>query len=200
MVYIVFLLFLLITIYTVIKKYWLVSTYIVGIYTIMMLFATLLAKYNSYYVQYSYTCYLSSILFGILMLFYFIPYFKTSPIIEHDGSEEFIKRFSMAGYVVSIVIIIGMVLLFPTVMQSLTTGLGVIRRAMYLDETTDISYGLLGNLGQRILSKFGWLGYTNLLLFFLFNDLHQEEVLFESTSCCVFIGTGLAWDIKWWKN
>lgn len=164
MIYITFAIMLVLLIYTLYKNKWLVSTYLIGVYTFSLFFSIRLID-----LKYIYADYYSlggSIVFIILLLLYFYPYMRKKPMIIHNSSDEFLERFLRIGYLFSIILILGMILLAPYVFSSISYGLANIREMMYTSGSVEKTYGLFGHIGHSTLRWLGWLGYINMIMFF----------------------------------
>lgn len=180
MIYVTFAIFLLLLFRTIIKKYWIVSSYLVAVYAVMMFFAIRLSMTDySYYPYSNHDSILIGGLWAILMLCCFSPFLKQKPQIVFDESDEFLNKFFTIGSVLSVIIIIGMIFLAPYVFKTAAYGFVNARSAMYLGESVITSYSLTGHIGHSILRWFGWLGYLNLIFFFYSLVYIRRNFLFK---------------------
>ncbi|HCJ07756.1 MAG TPA: hypothetical protein DHV96_05165 [Lachnospiraceae bacterium] len=180
MIYITFGVFLLLLLRSVFRKYWFVSSYLVAVYAVMMFFAIRLSLTSySYYPYSSHDSLLIGGLLTLLLVSCILPFFREKPVIIHDESEEFLNKFFTIGSILSVVLIIGMILLAPYVVQTAAYGLVNARAAMYLGESVITSYSLTGHIGHSILRWFGWLGYLNLIFFFYSLIYIRRNILFK---------------------
>lgn len=169
MVYVVFMIFIIALIYSIVKRSWLIGTYLIGVYSVSLFFAVKLARASSIDPTYNNTGFqyiVAPILFTVLILMCISPYLRKAPRIIKNNDTEFVHRLCVVGYTVSIFIILGMVLLTPYVLDSFAHGLVDIRRNMIMGDAFIQTYSISGHIGHSILRWTGWLGYINMLFLF----------------------------------
>lgn len=195
MVYIVFIVFLIMLIFTIYRKYWLVATYLVGIYTFMLFFAAKIARTGNLMTQSStgFDYVGPSILFMVLLITCLTPYFKEPPSIIKNNSNECVHRLCVIGYSVSILLVVGMVLLAPYIINSFSYGLAEVRREMYMGENIAANFTIAGHIGHSILRWLGWLGYINVIIFFYMTAYIRGKallklLLFISSFAAIWLG------------
>lgn len=191
MIYFVFAVLALLLLYLMVKKYWLVSTYLVAVYTFMMFFAIRLHHTDN--AVFSRDSIFIGSIFLIVLLVCLRRFITLKPQIEYHTTDEFVMDFCMVGTVISLILIIGMVFLAPYVFKAIAFGLVNARTAMYEGDSYITSYNLLGHIGHSILRWFGWLGYVNLIMCFyaivaIPRKLFLKLILFISSFGSIWIG------------
>jgi oligosaccharide repeat unit polymerase len=163
MVYIVFCYFIFLFFYTK-KKYTRIAIFLVAVYTFSILFSIIL--YNSD-IDYRYTSLSASIVFCVTLLFYFIPFFKKDLKIDSTYDANFLKRFTIIGYCLSIILIIGCLFLLTKIQEAMAYGLVELRQdTVYKGEEVLMNYSLIEHIGHSILRWLGGLSYSALIMFF----------------------------------
>jgi len=146
------------------QKKWVAYTYIVSVYLLSLLGSLLMCISEP--VIFSVITLFPSMLFCVLLWGTFSPFSQKEPILVVDNSDTFIKRFTTAGYVISLGLFIACLLLFTRVRDAFAYGLVDIREDMYKGVETFTGSTILEHIGHSALRWLGGLVYPLLLMFF----------------------------------
>ncbi|WP_159730216.1 O-antigen polymerase [Sphingobacterium sp. 18053] len=191
MIYVVFCYFVILFFIARAKQFK-IASYLIGVYTFSIFFSIIL--YNSQSnLEYQYANLVSSIVFCVLLLFYFIPFFKKNIIIEPNSNTVFLRRFILVGRCLSIILIIGCIFLVTKIKEALAFGLVDTRIAMYKDESVFTSYNVIEHIGHSLLKWLGGLCYTVLIMFFYAYSFIKKErtlkvLLLISSLSAIYLG------------
>lgn len=108
--------------------------------------------------------FLSSLIFVITILFYFLPYLKKTPQIGGMMNRASIKRFSFVGYGIVIVLLTGDALLTSKILDVAATGFAETRIQGYIEN--NMTFTMTEHIGHSILRWFSGLSYLLIIMFF----------------------------------
>ncbi|MEA4821015.1 MAG: O-antigen polymerase, partial [Erysipelotrichales bacterium] len=190
MVYLVFTFFVILFIIAR-SKYWKISSYLIAVYAFSVFFSIFL--YNSSDPYYRHTSFIASIVFCVSLFLYFSPYFRKELFIESNNNSRFIRRFSIVGYIISITLLIGCILLFSKIMEVASFGLVEARHLAYTEDETLTSFTTLQHIGHSDLRWLSGLSYTMLIMFFYAMSFIKGKVflkvlLFLSSLSATYLG------------
>ncbi|HHX70995.1 MAG TPA: oligosaccharide repeat unit polymerase [Gallicola sp.] len=176
MVYIVFCYFIVLVLFSKYRKYKLAS-YLIAVYTFSLFFSILLVNTDNN-PNYRYTSLFASLIYCVVLLFYFVPFFKSNRAIKANTSKLFISHFSLIGYFLSGILLLGCVLILSKIQEAIAYGLVDIRVAMNKDEIVFGYYNTFEHIGHSILRWLHRLSYPILILFFYaFVFIEKKHIL-----------------------
>lgn len=163
MQYVVLTYLILLLLYTILKKYWKASSYLIGVYacSVFLSFFLLKDKPNDYYVSF-----IPSIIFCLMLTVYFFPFFRRSPFLVQDSSLEFTKKFTFIGYFFGGLLILSMIFLYTRISDVFAWGLAETRQAMYRGEDVFRAYTIFEHLGHSCIKWLGGVCYTLMIMLF----------------------------------
>lgn len=176
MIYVVFCFFVILFFISRAKKYK-IASYLIAVYTFSLLFSIIL--YNSTSdSQYKFANLVPSVVFCIFLMFYFIPFFKRDITIVQTNNVVFLRRFSIVGKILSLILLIGCLCLLTKIREAFAYGLVDTRVAMYSDENIFTSYTPIEHIGHSILRWLSGLCYTVLIMFFYaYSFINKQRLL-----------------------
>ncbi len=167
MIYISLAIFIIFLIRSIYRKQWPVSTYVLSVYVIMLIFASILSTINNVKHEFYFNdSMIAGGLFTALIIMCILPYCKKTPHLKFEKTKEANQKIILIGSALSIMLIMGMVFLSPYVLKAISFGLANTREVMYSGGSIINEYNTIGHIGHSILRWFGWLGYINLVFFF----------------------------------
>lgn len=159
------------------KNGWKACTYLTAVYTLSLLFSIKLVSADLYYYQSSV---LGSIAYTILIFAFFKPFARNLNTINGFSSKLQEIRFCKIAYVLSAVVILGMLLILPIVLDVLKNGLGDIRSMMYKDGSSSYMIKATGitRIGAIIVGWFNGFSYVFLgMFFYAFTFIERKRLL-----------------------
>ena len=179
MVYLVLAIFILLMLYSW-KKFWGVSTYLIGVYALSVIMSIRLLSVD---YQYSNTeiSVIGSMVFVVLLLLYFFPYMRKTPNIVYNLNDQQIKRFTTIGYSLSLLVIFGMILMATKIREVMSLDYLYVRSTMYMEGSDAIvsNYTRIEQIGSIILGYFSGLSYVFLIMFFYAVAFIPRKILFK---------------------
>ncbi|MDU2205017.1 MAG: O-antigen polymerase [Thomasclavelia ramosa] len=191
MILLVLVFFIALTVVQVLKKKWNISIYLLLIYTLSILFSIFLSNISPKYMN-MYPKLIPSILFCIFIYLCIKPFFIHEPTIEGFKDKKVEKKFILVGYVVSALLIIGIILVLPKIRYTFSYGIGNVREDMFKG-LFDFSESGATMIGTRILLWLGNLCYPIIIMFFyslafLKRNFILKMMLFISSFAEIILG------------
>lgn len=164
MMYIVLLFFIVATVLCY-KKYWGVSTYLIGVYLLAMIFSIKLYWSDPFF---RFASFIGSIVYVLELMLYFKPYMRVTPMIAPISNPIIEKRFCNVGYALGGLLILGMILMAPKIKEVAAYGFGDARSSMYREgaDSYITAYSGTERIGSIILGWLGGMSYVLLMMFF----------------------------------
>lgn len=162
--YYVFIFFLLIILYALLRKMWMAGIYIVAMYALSAFGSIFLLQEDSSFKE---PTLFPTILYCSLLFITFLPFLRKRPGIYGFRSNLEQKRFLIAGYALSIPVIIAMIYILPKIFTVVDYGLVETRTAIYHgDSVAAEEQGIIGKIFYLFLGYFGGLWYIYIIWFF----------------------------------
>lgn len=164
MEYLVLCFFVILIVYAILHKLWGAGIFIVVMYALSAFCSILLLENDS--TLYRPTL-IPSVLYCFLLYLTFAPFLKKGPEIVGFKSRATEKRFVKVAYMLSIAVVVGMLIILPTVQTVLDYGLVEARAASYAGEQIDTSnYNFITKVGFLLVGYFGILYPLYIVMFF----------------------------------
>lgn len=162
--YFVFIFFFSIVLYGVIQKKWMAGIFIASVYAFSSFCSILLQNSVNNYQRPSV---LPTILYCSLLFIAIKPFLRGKPQICGFSSYLENKRFVFVGYVLSLAVLFGMILILPRVIATLEYGLVDARTAMYQgDQYIEVDNSIISKIGSLFVGYFGSIWYLYIIMFF----------------------------------
>lgn len=151
---------------SIIKRKWVASTLLFGVYAFSLLFGIVRCMSGNGYMGLSI---FGTITFCFLIYLMIKPFCIRKPeFVFNQNDKHFNKRFTRVGYAIGGILSLGNFLILPIiVLVSATVGLDTIRNSMYNGEYVFAdAVGRTEQIGMYIMWGLHYLSYTSLALFF----------------------------------
>ena len=183
-IYYVLAFFVILLLYSILCKKWVISTYLISVYLLTLLVALAITSFFKFYTE-SKT---GSIVFSTALLLFFLPYLKRAPIIKRERNSTVIYRAAKTGYIISCFLILLSLLIFPAILQSLKAGAEEIRTGYY-------SYhgNIITSTAIHFIDIFSPLSYSLLTLaFYLYSFVdhfeNEKKIIFVASLTAPYYG------------
>ena len=177
LIYIVLLFFIVLIIQGLRKKLWGVSVYLIGVYTVSLIFSILYTSQYNEFSRYE-EAIIPSILYCVLLYICIKPFNRYTPEIVGFKNNNQLHRFIAVGYSLGIILTISIILVIPQIRFVFDYGVGDIRNDI---QQGVVSIGVSGisSIGYRLLYYFGNMAYPLLLMFFYSIIFIEKRVVFK---------------------
>lgn len=163
MTILIFLLFLCLSLSCFRKRLWLGGQFILGVYTFSLFFSVI---YKSISKEFYDITFISASVFFILIYLVIKPFLIVKPSFCPITNDQFTYRFRILGYLISLILLLGVFCLLTKIQEAFAYGLVDARQAMYKDEDVLTSYTTLEHVGHSILRWMSGLCYPLIVMFF----------------------------------